>query len=182
MSGDRITALRQAGELLLNGWGYNWYSRENLVRADDLLVRNRAEALLGDAASALRRVEATFRRQHLPAPSRQNPLPDQGNLAQVQQLQPLLQTLERFRTELRGAAIPPDDKITRRLRREGDLLPRLVACDEQLAGAADMLNRAAAAIAPGALTDAAAVLQPLLDQFRALLDSRRALLDLPALR
>ena len=48
--------LAQQLDLLLTGYGYNLYNDANRARADDLLVRQRAGGLLGEAANQLGRL------------------------------------------------------------------------------------------------------------------------------
>ncbi len=171
--------LLQAGELLLNGWGFNWYRAENLMRADDILLRNRADQLLGEAQSALRQAEAAFRTAHLPPPSRAQPLPDGASLAELRAFRALVVELDSLRTAIRGAAMPPDDKIWRRHRDEPEMLARLGRCDATLAAAAQALQKAAAHGAFDGLNDAAAGLEPHLVRLRMLLELRRELMAAP---
>ncbi len=175
---DLDTALLQAGELLLNGWGFNWYRAENLMRADDVLLRNQADSLLGDAMAAFSRAESVFRHKHAGAPSRDHPLPEPERMAQLRAFQAVLAELEALRTMLRGAAIPPDDKITGRHRNEADLLARLGRCDAQLVASAQALRQEALAITPAGLAAIPDLVAPRLHLMRALLDQRAALLNL----
>ena len=168
----------KAGELLLNGWGYNWYRAENLLRADDVLLRNHAEALLGEAAAALRRAEAAFRQTYLPPPSREHPTPDPKHLAGLRATQSLLAELDELRTRLRGAAMPPGDKFWHQQRDEADLLTRLGRCDAQLAAAAEALRTQTISTTAESLPGAVAELRPHLDRLAELLTQRRALLSM----
>jgi hypothetical protein len=174
---DLETALLQAGELLLNGWGYNWYRAENLMRADDVLLRNQADQFLGDALAAFRRAETLFRQKYMGAPSRQNPLPDPARIAELQALRTLLDSVEALRTRLRGAAMPPDDKIWRRHRDEPDLLSRLGSCDARLVASAQALRTDALAITPAGLAAMPGLMEPRLRALEELLRQRGELLN-----
>jgi hypothetical protein len=173
---DLETALLQAGELLLNGWGFNWYRAENLMRADDILLRNQADQLLGDALAAFRRAETVFRQKYLGSPSRQTPLPDPARMVELQSFRTLLESVEALRTRLRGASMPPDDKVWRRHRDEASLLSSLGQCDAKLAASAQALRAEALAITPAGLVDMPGQIEPRLRQLSDLLDERSKLL------
>ncbi len=175
---DLDTALLQAGELLLNGWGYNWYRAENLMRADDQLLRNQADSLLGDALAAFRRAESVFRQKHAGPPSRLHPLPEPERMAELRAFQATLDELEEIRTLLRGASMPPTDKITGRHRDEADLLARLGQCDAQLAASAQALRQEALALTPAGLAGIPGLIAPRLLLMRALLEQRAKLLNI----
>lgn len=132
--------LSRIGVMLLNGYGYNWYRAENRMRADDLLIRSRASEHLGNAVSHLRELEAGYRRKYLPPPTRQHPDPDPQHLASARQFRAVEARLLEVDTRLRGGAVPTDDKIWRRHRREADTLPLLCQCDAILVGAAKELE------------------------------------------
>ena len=58
---------------LFNGWGYNFYRKENQLRADDLLIRSKVGALLGMARKSLESAQADYRTEFLPEPTRERP-------------------------------------------------------------------------------------------------------------
>ena len=60
--------IKQTAVLLFYGWGYNFYRRENQLRADDLLIRTKVGGILAQARSHLGAMEAEYRRINLPAP------------------------------------------------------------------------------------------------------------------
>ena len=131
--------LHQIGVMLLNGWGYNWYRRDNQMRADDLLVRSRASEHLEGAVARLRELEGSYRRKYLPPPTREHPDPDPQHLAAARQFRAAQDRILEIDTRLRGAAVPPDDKIWLRHRRELDTLQRLGECDAMLVAGAKEL-------------------------------------------
>jgi len=121
--------LHRIGVMLLNGYGYNWYRLDNQMRADDLLVRSRASEHLESAAARLHDLEGRYRRKYLPPPTRAHPDPDPQHLATAQQFRAVADRILEIDTRLRGAAVPPDDKIWLRQRGELETLQRLGRCD-----------------------------------------------------
>ena len=137
---------------LFYGWGYNFYRRENQLRADDLLIRGKLSELLGESRAHLAALEAAFRREH--------PFPDAGAVAQAQALQRAQRDIEGLETTLRTAAVPEMDRIHQRHRNEADTLQALVAIDGDMVQAVLALRSAitdiedaaaAAAAVPGLL-------------------------------
>jgi hypothetical protein len=136
--------------MLLNGYGYNWYRRDNRMRADDLLIRSRASEHLENAVAKLRELETRFRREYLPPPTRARPDPDPRHLAAARRFAQLANRVLDIDTRLRGAAVPPNDKIWQRHRDEIETLERLGECDAVLvAGAKELYD-----CVPDALADA----------------------------
>lgn len=122
--------------MLLNGYGYNWYRLDNQLRADDLLVRSRASEHLATAVARLRDIEAHYRRKYLPPPSREQPYQNPAHLASVRQIRDVVDRVVEVDTRVRGAGVPPNDKIWERHRDEVDTLYRLGQADVVLVGAA----------------------------------------------
>ena len=121
--------LHRIGVMLLNGYGYNWYRLDNQMRADDLLVRSRASEHLESAAAQQRDLEGRYRREYLPPPTRAHPDPDPQHLATARHFRAVADQILEIDTRLRGAAVPPDDKIWLRQRGELETLQRLGKCD-----------------------------------------------------
>jgi hypothetical protein len=121
--------LYRIGVMLLNGYGYNWYRLDNQMRADDLLVRSRASEHMESAAARLRDLEGYYRRKYLPPPTRTHPDPDPQHLAAAQHFRAVADRILEIDTRLRGAAVPPDDKIWLRQHGELETLQRLGRCD-----------------------------------------------------
>jgi hypothetical protein len=133
--------LYRIGVMLLNGYGYNWYRLDNQMRADDLLVRSRASEHLESAAAQLRDLERRYRRKYLPLPTREHPDADPHHLATAQHFRAVADRIREIDTRLRGAAVPPDDKIWLRQRGELETLQRLGKCDVVLvAGARELVG------------------------------------------
>jgi len=143
--------------MLLNGYGFNWYRLDELRRADDLLIRNRASELLAEATTHLRHVEGDYRRRYLPPPTRAQPDADPLRLAEAKRLHALIEDLNTLDTAVRGAAMPPDDKIWSRHRDATELLRQLGEQDVLLIGAASELRAAVVTVeAEGGLSDESA--------------------------
>ena len=138
--------LYRIGVMLLNGYGYNWYRLDNQMRADDLLVRSRASEHLESAAARLRDLEGRYRRKHLPPPTREHPDPDPQHLAAAQHYRAVADRILEIDTRLRGAPVPPDDKIWLRQRGELETLQRLGNCDVVLVARAKELVETAAGL------------------------------------
>jgi hypothetical protein len=168
----------QTWVMLLNGYGYNWYRIDNQLRADDLLIRSRASEHLGAAAARLRDIEAHYRRKYLPPPTREHPDPDPDRLAEVRHIRAISDRVLDIDTRVRGAAVPPDDKVWVRHRDEVDTLWRLSQCDVVLVGAAKDLASITSELAPDGAVDAAAEarIDHQLDYLRAALAQRGDLL------
>jgi hypothetical protein len=136
--------LYRIGVMLLNGYGYNWYRLDNQMRADDLLVRSRASEHLESAAARLRDLDGRYRRKYLPPPTRERPDPDPQHLAAAQHFRAVADRVLEIDTRLRGAPVPPDDKIWVRQRGEIETLQRLGNCDVVLvAGAKEVVETVA---------------------------------------
>jgi hypothetical protein len=125
----QASRLYRIGVMLLNGYGYNWYRLDNQMRADDLLARSRATEHLETAAARLSDLEGRYRRKYLPPPTREHPDPDPQHLATARHFRAVADQILEIDTRLRGAAVPPDDKIWLRHRSELETLQRLGKCD-----------------------------------------------------
>jgi hypothetical protein len=132
--------------MLLNGYGYNWYRWDNQMRADDLLVRSRASEHLESAAARLRNLEGRYRRKYLPPPTREHPDADPQHLAAAQHFRAVTDRILEIDTRLRGAPVPPDDKIWLRQRGEVETLQQLGKCDVVLVADAKELVDVVAAL------------------------------------
>jgi hypothetical protein len=170
--------LYRIGVMLLNGYGYNWYRLDNRMRADDLLVRSRASERLESAVAKLRDLEGRYRRKYLPPPTREHPDPDPQHLAAARLFRFVAERILEIDTSLRGAAVPPDDKVWMRHRGELDTLQRLGECDAILAACAQELSGFVAGLAADVGLDPAAEQQidRHLSQLTAALSRRGAIL------
>jgi len=132
--------LRQLATNLFYGWGYNFYRVENQLRADDQLVRTKAANLLGMAMESATDVEANYRREFLPPPSRQHPFPDAGAVATAQRLERLAREIGGLAALIQQQPVPENDRMTQRYRKEEATLRTLIQHDQQLVGQCELLR------------------------------------------
>ena len=167
--------------MLLHGYGYNFYRKDNQARADDLLVRQSAGHFIGEAAKKLQLVESEYQRRHLPQATREHPFPPPEPLATHRAIRELRQQVLGLEAELRGMPAPPDDKTWMRHRNQLDTLKKLLVHDVQFVGAAKLLDEQAALVR----ADSAKMEAPLqgvrehLELLRGLMEERRRMLLIP---
>jgi hypothetical protein len=125
---------------LFQGWGYNFYRTENLLRADDLMLRARVSELLIAAKVSVTAAERSYRRDNLPPPTREKPRPDAGALRDAQTLERLAAAIGGLEGHIRALPVPEQDWMTLHLRREAETLSRLLAADQALVGHAEFLR------------------------------------------
>jgi hypothetical protein len=149
---DNASVAKQVVSNLFYGWGYNFYRRENQLRADDLLIRSKVSDLLGECRAHLSALEASYRREHLPPPTREKPFPDAAAVATVQAMQRAAHDIENIETAIRTAPVPEMDRIHQRHRNERDTLEQLANVDSDIVLSVVMLRDAI-----GKLSDATKV-------------------------
>lgn len=132
---DSAGAVKATLSNLFYGWGYNFYRKENQLRADDLLIRAKISERLGQCREHLRKLEAEFRREHLGPPTREHPLPDRAAVATAQAVERAQREIESLETRIRNAAVPEMDRIHQRHRNERDTLEKLAEVDQSLVSA-----------------------------------------------
>lgn len=125
---------------LFNGWGYNFYRRENQLRADDQLVRSKAGWLLGSARNSVEAAEREYRRENLPPASREKPRPDPAAVAGAQALERLSRAIGDVQGTVLALPVPENDRMTQRYRQEAATLAQLVQVDQLLVGRAELLR------------------------------------------
>lgn len=128
-SGPSNDFVVQQLQLLLTGYGYNFYNTVNQARADDLLVRERASYHLAQAADMLATLRGAYQFRFIPPLTRANPDPPQEALAQVRQMEAVQQSLSNLETQIRGMSVPTQDRIWWRFRQEQALLAQLLNFD-----------------------------------------------------
>ncbi|HEX3917982.1 MAG TPA: hypothetical protein VHW60_11650 [Caulobacteraceae bacterium] len=134
-------ALRHVAINLFYGWGYNFYRKENQLRADDQLVRAKAAWLLGQAHGSLDTAEHAYRREKLPPPSRTKPFPDPEAVAGCQALERMSAEVGAIVARLHALPAPENDRMTQRYRNEAETLVKLGSVDEQLVGQCELLRQ-----------------------------------------
>ena len=163
---------------LFNGWGYNFYRLENQLRADDLMIRARVCEMLGSARAGLATVEAVYRHEFLPAPTRERPRPDPEALRNARLFEEIGQSIGALEGQIRSLPVPENDRMTQRYREERDTLQRLASADRALVGRAEQLRTMLAAPSPNSLVENLAALKEALAGIAATLQERRDILTL----
>jgi hypothetical protein len=169
---------RDAWDDLLDLLGTDRFRTLEAVQSDDVLIRNRACDALHRALTALRTLEAKCRQAFLPPPTRTAPDPDPARLAQVRAIRSASERIAAAELQVRGAAIPPRDRVWDRHRGQGDTLTQLVECDVSLVRAAEALAAAAAAVPPPPSDPGLAGLDAPLGELLEAMAERRRVLDL----
>ncbi len=120
--------ITQAVMLAYTGWGYNFYSATNKLRADDLLVRGKISELLSRSAKDINGFAAKLA-AGVPSPTRQDPLPGRDLMPVVVQLRRLAREADALSSRMTSLTTPGRDKIWDRHRKEADTLMRLQGFD-----------------------------------------------------
>ncbi len=126
---------------LFYGWGYNFYRKENQLRADDQLIRAQVGALLQQCRAMVDTAESAYRRAFIPPPSRAQPRPDPQAVANAQALEQLSREIGALSGQTTALPVPENDRMTQRYRNEADTLAKLRETDELLAGQAELLRQ-----------------------------------------
>ena len=147
---DAAGPVKQVLANLFYGWGYNFYRRENQLRADDLLIRGKLSELLGQCRAHAAQLESDFRREHLAPPTREHPFPDAAAVSAAQALERAAHKIDALETAIRTAPVPEMDRIHQRHRNERTTLEQLVAADGDLVLAVVNLRDGVLALTDGA--------------------------------
>lgn len=137
-------------QLLLTGYGYNFYNSVNKARSDDLLVRERASYYLAQAVNMLANLRGTYQRRFIPPLIRANPDPPQEAMAQVRELEEVQQELANIETYIRGMSVPTQDRIWWRFRQEQVLLTQLLDFDLSLVLISEQIYQHVSQLTPDA--------------------------------
>jgi hypothetical protein len=138
-SGPSNDPVVQQLQLLLTGYGYNFYNTTNQARADDILVRERASYHLAQAVEMLAMLRGEYQRRFIPPLTRANPDPPQEVMAQVREMEAVQQTLSNVETHIRGMAVPAQDRTWWRFRQEQGLLAQLLQFDLALVSSSEQV-------------------------------------------
>jgi len=144
MSGSLFYDVGKLDQIAINlfyGWGYNFYRLENQLRADDLLIREKACWLLSQSRTMIEAAQSAYRRRYLPLPSRARPLPDPESVAAAQSLEALSTSIGQLEGIIRSLPMPETDRMTQRYRQEAQTLMTLGECDQRLVGLAEILRQ-----------------------------------------
>lgn len=173
--------IMQKLDLMLLGDGFNFYRAENRLRADDLLVRQKACTPLGDAARRFGELAIEFQNKHIPAPTRDQPYPPADLTAVLRRLTELRSRISNMAARIQGLPAPTQDRIWRRFRSEHGLLEQLLASDVDMLEISGQIGRLTAALTCPELKNAAALttISNTLDQLDVTCNRRRSLLEIP---
>jgi hypothetical protein len=131
--------LVQQLQLLLTGYGYNFYNNANQARSDDMLVRERASYYLGQAVSLLSQLRNDYSIRFIPPLTRANPDPPAEAMAQIREIEAVQQAISQVEAHIRGMSVPTQDKIWWRFRQEQALLGQLLNFDLMLVRSSEQL-------------------------------------------
>ena len=140
--------LVQQLQLLLTGYGYNFYNKANQARADDMLVRERASYNLSQAVSSLAQLRSDYSMRFIPPLTRANPDPPAEAMAQVREIEAVQQAVSRVESHIRGMSVPTQDKIWQRFRQEQALLEKLLEFDLRLVRDSEQVYQYVAQLTP----------------------------------
>jgi hypothetical protein len=147
------------------------YTAKGRLRADDLLVRERATRGLAEATARLRDLAAKWRAERVPPSGRENPFPPAEVMAPLRQADRLVRDIDSVAVAVRGLPLLAADKVWDRVRRGG--LDELMQFDWALVGEADELAALLASAAALAAVDQLAVQQRLRRLTEVIADRRR---------
>jgi hypothetical protein len=147
-SGPSNDPVVQQLQLLLTGYGYNFYSTTNQARADDLLVRGRASYFLSQAVSMLAQLRSDYSMRFIPPLTRANPDPPQEAMAQVREIEAAQQALSSLESHIRGMSVPTQDRIWWRFRQEQALLMQLLNFDLTLVRSSEQIYQYISQLTP----------------------------------
>jgi hypothetical protein len=135
-------------QLLLSGYGYNFYSATNQARSDDLLVRQRATYHLNQAVDMLAKLRVDYQQRFIPPLTRANPDPPQEAMAQAREIEAIQQALSNLESHIRGMTVPAQDRIWWRFRQEQALLAQLLNFDLGLVRSSEQIYHYVSQLAP----------------------------------
>ncbi len=147
-SGPSQDPVVQQLQLLLTGYGYNFYSATNQARSDDLLVRERASYFLGQVVTLLSSLRGDYQRHFIPPLTRENPLPPQEAMAKLREMEEVQQTVSGLEAHIRGMSVPIQDRIWWRFRQEQTLLAQLLHFDLRLVRGSEELYQFVTQLTP----------------------------------
>lgn len=147
-SGPSQNPVVQQLQLLLTGYGYNFYNSTNQARSDDQLVRERASYFLSQSVTLLSSLRGEFQRCFIPPLTRDNPFPPQEAMAQLRELEALQQAISAQEAHIRGLPVPTQDRIWQRFRQEQPLLEQLLSFDLQLVRGTEQIYQSVTQLTP----------------------------------
>lgn len=166
-------------DLLLKGYGYNYYNRENQARADDLLIRQQAAGSLSQAVGYLSSLHSAYRLRYLPPPTREQPFPPREEQQRAAEILALRDRVDQVQSTIHGMPVPTQDKVWKRLRGERETLERLLSTDYLLINSCDGVREWASRTSPESWRDPThlAELEAMLRELDATIGERRQILQ-----
>ncbi|HLX41260.1 MAG TPA: hypothetical protein VKR42_12060 [Ktedonobacteraceae bacterium] len=140
--------LVQQLQLLLSGYGYNFYNTTNQARADDLLVRERASYHLAQSVTMLSTLRVDYQVRFVPPLTRANPDPPAEAMAQIREIESVQQSISSLESHIRGMSVPTQDRIWWRFRQEQPLLMQLLNFDLALVRSSEQIYQYVTQLTP----------------------------------
>ena len=147
-SGPSNNPLVQQLQLLLSGYGYNFYAKTNQERADDQLVRERASYSLGQSITLLAQLRSDYSTRFVPPLTRANPDPPAEAMTQLRTIEQAQQTLSSVESHIRAMPVPTQDRTWWRIRQEHTLLEQLLTFDLSLVRSSEQIYQYVAQLTP----------------------------------
>ena len=172
--------LVQQLQLLLTGYGYNFYNKTNQARTDDQLVRERASYNLGQAITLLAQLRSDYSTLFVPPLTRANPDPPAEALAQLRVMEAMQQGISSLESHIRAMPVPTQDRTWWRIRQEHNLLLQLLNFDLALVRGGEQIYQYVAQLTPERWnSEGSGPLRQMTQQVNALAQERERFLLLP---
>ncbi len=173
--------LIQQLQLLLTGYGYNFYNKTNQARTDDQLVRERASYNLGQAVMLLAQLRSDYSTRFVPPLTRANPDPPVEAMAQLRAIEAAQQALSSVESHIRAMPVPTQDRTWWRIRQEQNLLEQLLSFDLTLVRDSEQLYQYVAQLTPESWNskESEGILRQMTQQLNRLAQERERFLLLP---
>ncbi|HZU67510.1 MAG TPA: hypothetical protein VFA09_09535 [Ktedonobacteraceae bacterium] len=179
-SGPSNDPIVQQLQLLLTGYGYNFYNTTTQARADDMLVRQRASYFLSQALSMLAQLRNDYAMRFIPPLTRANPDPPQEVMAQIREIESLQQALSSLESHIRGMSVPTQDRVWWRFRQEQPLLMQLLNFDLSLVRSSEQIYQYVSQLTPDLWnSQGGSTLRQMIQQLTRLAQERERFLLLP---
>lgn len=127
-----IGGVRKALEIALSMWGYDYHNPIAVLGHNDALVRTMAKNALHEATVAVEKAIEEYRRDNVPAPSREHPFPTAEASAAMERGTRVMRRLRAQAMRLPGLETPMGDGFSRMLRDERGTLENLMTRDIEL--------------------------------------------------
>lgn len=115
------------------------YSEKGRLRSDDQLIRQRVNRGLTEATAKIRELVSGWRRDRVPASTREQPFPPAEVMEPIRRAERLIRAIDDVAVQVKGLPVLNQDKVWDRVRRVG--LEDLLQFDWTLVGESDELAR-----------------------------------------